>query len=748
MTKPLSQQKKDMSDLAADIRDIFVVNAQKHRPYLELFRYTPENIAQQKLGTFLGFFHIRDRSHESGYVVNFLTSTAKKEYFANPKRTAPESFEAALHKVNIALAELAKQGNVNWLGTIDAVLCAVESDMVHIGVAGNGTTLLIRNGTTSAISEGLASSEATTNPLKTFADITSGHIQRDDTLILTTPELFSLFSVHDLLKNTQRFSPQDFAQLIATALTNELEMVGTFVIHITKQEARRTVPSTATPRTPLNAFSEKSFQPAHPPKVETAPEQPSPDHEYTDRRTGHIYVQDTEEHLINHRISPFFFTVKEKMSDLRSALMRHGKDIAHGAAHYIATLARAILKKSLPFAATLYLRLRRTPHSVTSFTAEHFQEQKWQLWHSAFFEKMRIFTSRFRAQRPSPRTFMPRTEQAFMPQRRTRLQKIPLPDVRRIIQTFLALDYAKKLYALAAVIAIIILPLLAQRLFLSDDASQAPSFVETPSVETTLPLAQDKNVAHLDSPHTVSLAEPARSVFLLDGTTIVTSDTKVFVSADGTSYGEHTLPEGSGRILQSALMEDLQLVFLLTENSKVISFSPISKKFSENAITLGQNPIAVKGLGTYMTYLYVLDADARQILRYPREEGGFGNGTSWLKESLDFSTVQSMAIDENIYLVRDSAVEKWFRGQKQEFHLEESATPLRPIVVFTTPTTNHLYILDRDNKRIMRYGKDGALVRQFTHDLLADAQSLTIDEGKHTLAVATTSSLLSFTLPQ
>ncbi|HLB50685.1 MAG TPA: hypothetical protein VJL38_00735, partial [Patescibacteria group bacterium] len=416
--------------------------------------------------------------------------------------------------------------------------------------------------------------------------------------------------------------------------------------------------------------------------------------------------------------------------------------------HYIATLAHAILKKSLPFAATLYSRLRRTPHHVTSFTTEHFQEQKWQLWRSSFFEKMRIFTSRFRAQRPSPRTFMPRTEQTFMPQRRVRLQKIPLPDIRRVVRIFLALDYAKKLYALAAVIAIIILPLLAQRLFFSDDASQAPSLVETPPLETVTPLAQDKNVAHLESPRTVSLAEPARSVFLLNGTTIVAADTKVFVSGDGTSYDEHALPEGSGRILQSAIMEDLQLIFLLTENNWIISFSPISKKFSENAITLGQNSHAVKGLGTYLTYLYVADADTRQILRYPRAEGGFGNGTSWLKESLDLSTVQSMAIDENIYLVRDSAVEKWFRGQKQEFHLEESATPLRPIVVFTTPTTNHLYILDRDNKRITQYGKDGALVRQLTHDLLADAQSLTIDEGKNTLSVATTSSLLSFTLPQ
>lgn len=758
MPRSAPQQKKDVEELAADIRDVFVVNAQKHRPYIELFRYTPENIAQQKLGSFLGFFHIRDRSHESGYVVNFLTSTAKKEYFANPKRTAAESFEASLHRVNIALAELAKQGNVGWLGTIDAVLCAVENDTVHIGVTGNGTALLIRNGTMTNIGEDLASHEAETNPLKTFSDIASGHVQRDDLLILTTPELFSLFSAQDLLKNTQRFSPHDFAQLIATALTNEMEMAGTFVIHITKQEVRRAMPSATTPRAPINAFSEKAFRPTTHPTAETSSEQHVPrDQEYTDHRTGHIYVQDTENHLTDRDLHPVLFTFTEKMSDFRSVLLRHGKNILRGAARHTGNLARVLFRKSSSFVALLRTRMHRTTRrDVPTFVAERGAERvtrpsrrAWHAWRDTGVTKMRLFISRFRAQQPSSHKVLPYAPQTFTPRHDALWKRIPLPNVRALVHAFLALDYAKKLYALAAVIAIIILPILVNRFLFSNETSHVPPVVESPSPEMSVPLAQDKNVMRLDQPRIFSLPESTRATFSLQQAMIVVTETKVFVSTDGTSYSDYVLPEGSGRIVRSAAMEDLQLVFLLTDSNTLFSFSPVSKKFSANAITLGQNSGAVKGLGTYLTYLYVLDSDARQILRYPRAEGGFGNGTAWLKESSDLSNITGMAIDENIYLVRnDGQIEKWFRGQKQEFRLEESATPLRPLAIFTTSTTSHLYILDATNKRIVQYGKDGTLVRQYTHDLLADAHAFSIDEETRVASIATPSTILSFSLPQ
>ena len=96
------------------------------KPYAVCFQHLPDNIAREPLGMLAGAMTINDRSEHSAYIVNFLASLAKKEYYGNPRRDAIESFEASLHKINVGLAELAKEGNTEWIGTLDAAICIVE----------------------------------------------------------------------------------------------------------------------------------------------------------------------------------------------------------------------------------------------------------------------------------------------------------------------------------------------------------------------------------------------------------------------------------------------------------------------------------------------------------------------------------------------------------------------------------------------------------------------------------------------
>lgn len=73
-----------------------------------------------------GIFEIDDSSEDSKYIVNFLFSVAKNEYFCNPRRGATESFEAALHKINVALAEIVKHGNIRWLGKLHGTIAILR----------------------------------------------------------------------------------------------------------------------------------------------------------------------------------------------------------------------------------------------------------------------------------------------------------------------------------------------------------------------------------------------------------------------------------------------------------------------------------------------------------------------------------------------------------------------------------------------------------------------------------------------
>jgi len=313
-----SDKISELPTIESAVSNILVINQAKLKPYIELFHYTPENIALSPLGEMLGFFKISDLSEDSAYIVNFLTSVLKKEYYTNPKRSISTSMDAALHRVNLALAETAKHGNVNWVGKINSVVCVLEKNNLHFSVTGHAKIILVRKQSIIDISENF-SENTDPSPLKTFADVSSGRLEANDKIIISSEELFNLFSFTELKKASYRFAPEKFTQFIRTALINETELAGTFIIDFSEKKIETAAKSTnkKTQHDSLNAFSGKAYQPtdSHPYSERKIPQQEDLEN-YTDKKTGHIYIQE-------QRISPeqssasnhYAAIAKEKISD-------------------------------------------------------------------------------------------------------------------------------------------------------------------------------------------------------------------------------------------------------------------------------------------------------------------------------------------------------------------------------------------------------------------------------------------------
>lgn len=266
------------------------------KPYLACFRYSPENIDKEPLGALVGVLSIRDRSEDSAYIVNFLASLAKKEYYANARRNAVESFESTLHKVNIGLSELVKEGNANWVGTLDAALCVFERNSLHFAVAGDAKVILIRDGRLIDVSDGLTEGQDP-HPLKTFTEVSSGKVRADDRLLITTPEIFSIITSGELERASNRLDDQAFDQFIRTAAVNRLDFSGTIIIHIRKiiseEKAPKKKSSLASPEYVPNAWSLSAFsnskKPTSDKNLATSREE-ALSRERIDDKTGHIYV--------------------------------------------------------------------------------------------------------------------------------------------------------------------------------------------------------------------------------------------------------------------------------------------------------------------------------------------------------------------------------------------------------------------------------------------------------------------------
>ncbi len=303
---------------ANGIRPVFeaitVGSGRSAEPYIIAFHYKSDNVAGKVLGTLFGFFEVEVHDEDAAYIVNFLASVAKKEYFANPRRSVEDGFETMLHKVNVALAEIAKEGNVSWLGHLHGVLGAVSDHEIFFSATGDGVLSLARDDTFRPISDGLAENLAEPHPLKTFTEVASGQLVERDVFLALSPSIWTLFTPDELKKNIARMSAPEFAQFLRTALINELPIAGAVIVRVEAVALPTPQPKKAAEAVPAdasllaNVWSRQAFEQARTARLAALKEREDTDtatpaqapederEEYVDRKTGHIYVQGEDDH--------------------------------------------------------------------------------------------------------------------------------------------------------------------------------------------------------------------------------------------------------------------------------------------------------------------------------------------------------------------------------------------------------------------------------------------------------------------
>jgi hypothetical protein len=848
--------KKDMlKELTNTISPILVVNNSSLKPYVELFEYSPENIYQQPLGSLVGFFEVREYSEDSAYIVNFLTSVLKKEYYVNPKRPVNESLDSALHKVNMALSELAKQGNVEWLGNLHAAICVLEKNNAHFSVAGSAKLFLYRNRMLSDIAGGLTSDSPEPHPLKTFVNVSSGRLEKGDRILITSEDIFQILSITDLRKNFQRFESDKFVQFLKTALSNQLEMIASVVVEMKETKSVKETKITASKKksaVAVNVFSEKAFAKAQP-AAKSAQTEPGDDEiaaadqeseaEYTDEKTGHIYVQgETNEagesgqaniywDITKEKIAQVWYSSKNEMrrrfslwrkqlakkreiirtekekqkqlaaeekkreQELRAqelkvqglqALedMEREQQISLEKEHRLkieeerqqeeerqnqqrlAEQAQLRQKREAEIAASRQ-QMQAVMAQQKTAAAEQ-QDDPTTTRGLSFQEKLALARKQYadviNLRQGAPTEQMPTPmetdkEESFPADQKTALE-MAAASARRLMQKtmeslmphfskmrglYAAFTSKQKTYAFAALVLVFVAPLFIVH-WMNRPKPQTIAQLATVAPPTPSEImAGEKNIRLAPQQQTV-LPGSGVEITLATGSGTAAIKKTGIVMLGGGEPKEYPLPADSGAVVRAAFMQDLALVFLLTDQKKVLSFSPVTMKYAANDISL---PAASSAdlIGTYLTYLYVLDGKSNQIYRYPRATGGFGAQTNWLKDTATLAQVSDMTIDDSIYIIQNNQVLKFFKGKAQPLTLEVSRTPVHFDKIFTTVDSGSLYVLDAKNSRIVQYGKtDGAITAQYFDKTLESGTSLSVDEPNRAAYVSTPSALISISL--
>ncbi|MDD5464652.1 MAG: hypothetical protein PHP62_05890, partial [Candidatus Moranbacteria bacterium] len=298
----------------------------------------------------------------------------------------------------------------------------------------------------------------------------------------------------------------------------------------------------------------------------------------------------------------------------------------------------------------------------------------------------------------------------------------------------------QKMYIFGALLTIFVVPLFIVHFM---NKSEVPAVVEVPVAPPSKQdiLKNEKNIKFTAQTQNVITGKDSITTIIANNNPTLISKTKITILQDG-RVSEFPIPAEFGTPIKSTYMQDLSLIFIITDSNKVISFSPISKKFTDNKIDFA-NISKESLIGTYLTYMYVFDQKSNQIYRFPRADGGFGEKTNWLKDSISLSGVSDMTIDDNIYAIQNNQVLKFFKGQKQNFALEASTTPVQFSKLFTTPDLQFIYALDTQNSRLVQYSKEGSITAQFHNEALSNGISLAVDEKTKAVYIATPSGLIS-----
>ncbi len=778
--------------LEVAVSDVFVVNNAKNRPFIEQFCHTGVNFTQKNLGTIMGFFIVRDTSSLSENIVNFLVSEIKKYYFSQSQKNPEEKFEATLHRVNRMLEELATIGNVNWLGTIDGAVCAVTETTARFSVTGTAAIFLLRDDHLIDISEGLASADAAHNPLKTFADISTGELLPYDKLIITSSELLDLVSFDELQKNAIRMGQKNFVQYVQTVLSNQCPIAVTLITDLYPPEEKRAptvAPITELPTNFFGALPEvaSTAEEAQDSPTDTLTQDIAPlltdtetGEDYVDPHTGHIYMQGSDAPLTKPSvIDDLSNTATDLLDATKHLLARRKRWIDKRIARITApsddradTVDAASATEPVPHAH--HTTTPESPHihddisspptrpsGTITIDAQHDHDARGipsspltraKKIATATLFRMRcignrcIYTVRtYTSQREkSDRMLEKDPQRDVAPSEKYLQSKNPsthpqrhlkdfLPRLSRLTRLWGVLSLRSKIIVLGIVLAIITVPFLFSTIRTKLSHTTPPTEITPPEAE---PVVQEPLSPPLT---TITSLENGKTILQLKGNLVTVGAHTIIFFDNETAQQTLTLPSDAGSIALATAMDDLNMIFFLTTDNTLYSVSPVDGKFAKQPNIPTWDATRISAIATYMTYLYIATPDG--IMRHTRIDGGFDAGKNWLKDPFDMTSV-SMAIDEQIYLANGTSAAALLSGRKTSFSLDQRIT--QPTNIFATPHTTAAWIVDTQATTLYKVNKrTGAIESETSHTDLSTVTAFVVDEKKSTAYLLTENSVKS-----
>lgn len=740
---PLSQP-HDPTESTPDIAEYLTFQPKLSRVFSDSYVFEPESEYERRLGRLFFLIEVGYNTKRASDLADACATVLQETFYDPAHTTFDAAFEAAVAKVNDVLSELAQAGETSWIGKLNAVIAATNQFHIAVTRAGTAQAFVERLGRVLDLTGSIDTSIP--DPMKTFPSIVSGEAVDKDQLIIGNAYFFEQVSPMTAGKLTSEFAPPlavnhidgmvrdvveyPVATILASIDTSKAPDVSAMAaaVETMKTESIHSVghPSIGTP----NIDIEHAAGPAHENSASaSATTSKTPLKESLPARADR-WIRGGGGRLIKA-------SLENSAKGLRAVGLFIGR--------FFKGAWRVLRKKQS--------QAKEKADAEKAFFAQHPEPStvwkeplprvRWDLDLQTATTSIATFPQKFKTLPRSSRVFLmlsavfllvfvgsfsgygfTQAQQRKSVAAKTLLDKAELK--RQAALSALIYDdqaQAKKLLAEAETIAG---QVLGTRFYKTEvTALQSKINEDKHRIDRYLDVKDLEDVATLPESNAQELVLDGRGALIS-----VNPENNHLFATDIAAKSSSTLEVESaniGHLGRAGFYADDNAIYFATDNKGMARFDVGTRKLTSASVDLSGN---VEGMASYGRYLYVFVPSANQIYRLSKTTGGFGRPIAWLGDGTDISQGTDMAIDGAVYVVSGNNAMQMLSGGIRTFTLDNPKAPLGTLTrIITSEKMSGIYVLDHDNKRVLKYDKVGTLQKEYTHESFGDLRAFAIDEA-------------------
>lgn len=692
-----------------------------------------------------------------------IVDTLRQEFYGDLNRSVRQSFEHALTAVNQTLADLAAEGQNDWVGKLNAILGVVHENEIHLSQVGNAQAYLVRGHAATHITDGL-SRHAGGATAKTFLNVASGAAEVGDKVLISSGELFYHLSVSDIRRYLYLHHPTRAIRKIADQVTEKGTpgRLAATVIELTTIDLISAETVTHEPDEIVLGAPRRHFE-----RLQRF----KPFRQETPLAAGLSFAKK----YYDQRLKP-------NVAAVASAIRHRGGQRAAKPQAAAGTPETTRQPKTTPkdgvqrFAHSSFTSLRTGSTAATKHLRHHaspLTRRVSELWKKSGIPRSEAWqkfagltrTAVSRLWRSPLRRFIPRADQALY-------RNLLILGVA-ILVVSLALsfkagndrqadghvrDQIKQIQEQQAKAETnyVVKDFDGARRQLDQARGQADSLAKQPRLKADVTALQSSILESYDHINNIvavpdapladiaSGAPGARPQHLaLSGATIYTiGDTGALYATDSQTKETKVASANPGITgsIKSLTTNVGGNVLFLTDKPSVFTLDAATNQVAEAALGAGGTWEASTALDTVQQNLYVLDPAHNQIWRHAKTLTGYNKGEAYVQGDVDLKNAVDVVTGAQVYVLKsDGSLQLFVGGAPQSFKAAPPPEPQNALgptpVLAVNSTTGLSYIADPQNHRIIENNAKGEYVRQFRLEAFQDIHDLAVDEKSNVLSV-------------